>query len=71
MQQTESATNMLAQCQAKDLGNTGKVTITQFREALVAVHPELTESEIKHTLRDIEAIDGKIEYGPAIITHEL
>ncbi len=69
--QVEPARIMLIECQAKDLGNTGKVTITQFREALVAVYPELTENEIKHTLRDIEAVDGKIAYEAAIIQFDL
>jgi len=69
--QTEPANNMLIECQAKDLGNTGLITITQFKEALLAVHPELTESEVKHTLREIEASDGKIAYAAAIAQHEL
>ncbi len=69
--QTEGARDMLIECQAKDLGNTGKITIAQFKEALVAIHPELSEQEIKHILREIDAIDGKIIYEPAITKHEL
>ena len=69
--QAEPAHNMIIECQAKDLGNTGLVTITQFKDALLAVHPELTDNEVKHVLREIEAVDGKIAYVAAITKHEL
>ncbi len=69
--QTESATNILIQCQNRDLSGTGELTIEKFKEALVTTYPDLGESEVKHTLRDIDVVNGKIRYQEAITKHKL
>ncbi len=69
--EVETTFPMLIECQAKDLGNTGKITLSQFREALIAVHWQLSNSEIQHIIREIEAVEGKVAYEAVINQYEL
>ena len=57
--------NLLHECRIREF-RAGQITVSSFKEALCAIVPGLDDSEFRTITRDIDIINGIIEYAKAI-----
>ncbi len=63
--QVQPNPNLLRECRLREY-QVGRITVARFREALLALVPDLDESDIRYLIREIDTTSGVIEYISAI-----